>query len=76
MGGIRYGAKKADAIVEVLRVKLEQLEVKITHLCKIAKLRVSGLENSVTSEDVAGALAVADVRVGAIRTSFNGLGTA
>lgn len=76
------GASRAEDLARELGRVLQPLGVKVSRPKKMVEVRVSGLEGSITPEDVTEALsstggcALGDVRVGSIRTSPNGLGTA
>ncbi|KOC58581.1 hypothetical protein WH47_09097, partial [Habropoda laboriosa] len=72
--------EKAEALATRLREVLKD-GVKVAHPSKYGELRVSGLEDSTSPEEVAAAVAgaggcpVEGVRAGVIRSSPNGLGT-
>jgi len=77
------GATRADTLTRELREALRDREgVIITRPIKTAELRVKDLEDSVSADDVANAIAergqcqMEDVRVGTIRAGPNRLGTA
>ncbi|KOB72329.1 Gag-like protein, partial [Operophtera brumata] len=72
---------KADALAERMRVALADMGVRIVRPVKMAELRLKDLDDSVTPEEVAAAVAKAgscsvdDVRVGDIRRLPTTLGT-
>lgn len=74
-------AGKADSLAAKLRESLGDENIRITRPTKCAELRVVGLDDSVTSGDVAAAVARAGdcavdaVKAGEIRTNSSGLGT-
>lgn len=75
-------APKADRLAERLRTALADKEVRITRPTKSAELRIGGLDESITREDLAIAVAGAsdcsqdDIRIGEIRRNAAGLGVA
>uniref|UniRef100_A0A2A4JDP3 CCHC-type domain-containing protein n=1 Tax=Heliothis virescens TaxID=7102 RepID=A0A2A4JDP3_HELVI len=72
---------RADALAEKLRTTLGTEEVKVSRPTKCADLRISGLDDSVTPDEVAAAIAKAgncppdQIKTGIIRRGFSGLGT-
>ena len=79
--GLNSGVK-ADALAQKLRGVLDENEVQVSRPTKCAELRVSGLDDSVTSEEVAAAVSrvggcdVGAIKVGEVRRDRAGLGTA
>ncbi|XP_072948772.1 uncharacterized protein [Epargyreus clarus] len=75
-------AKKADALAGKLQVVVAEMGVKVARPTKQGEARVMDLDDSVTQENVADAIAVAcgcvtaDVKVGEIRRRPSALGTA
>ncbi|XP_072949802.1 uncharacterized protein [Epargyreus clarus] len=75
-------AEKADALAGKLQAVVAGMGVKVTRPTKQGEARVMDLDDSVTQEDVADAIAVAcgcvtaDVKVGEIRRRPSALGTA
>lgn len=75
-------AAKADQLAEKLQAALADKEVRITKSVKLAEVRITGLDGSVTKEELASVLANAggclpvDIRVGDIRRGPTGLGVA
>ncbi|XP_072936966.1 uncharacterized protein [Epargyreus clarus] len=75
-------AKKADALAGKLQAVVAEMGVKVARPTKQGEARVMDLDDSVTQEDVADAIAVAcgcvtaDVKVGEIRRRPSALGTA
>lgn len=75
-------AAKADRLAQKLRVALADKEVRVNRSIKIAELRIGGLDESITRDDLAGAVAGAgdcpheEIRVGEIRKGNSGLGVA
>lgn len=74
-------AAGADRLAEKLRSALSDKAVRVARPVKCADIRVSGLDDSITKEDLAIALAGAggcaptEVKVGDVRRGPNGLGT-
>jgi hypothetical protein len=72
---------KADRLAERLREVLGKARVTVARPVKRADMRVRGRDDSITSEDVASALAEAggcpagEIKVGTIRLSPTGLGS-
>ncbi|KAL0830304.1 hypothetical protein ABMA28_002504 [Loxostege sticticalis] len=72
---------KADAFAAKLREVLPEEIVRVTRPIKTVDIRLSGLDDSVTKEEVAAAVsksggcALDSVKVGAIRQSWSGSGT-
>ncbi|XP_052758247.1 uncharacterized protein LOC128202330 [Galleria mellonella] len=75
------GAEKADVLASKLREFIPENMAKISRPVKSAEMRISGLDDSVTSEEVAAAVAreggcqVDQVRVGEVRRTRSGVGT-
>ncbi|XP_039310760.1 serine/arginine repetitive matrix protein 1-like [Solenopsis invicta] len=79
--GVDNGTK-ADALAEGIRAALTgRDDVKVARPCKTVELRLTGLDDSVTSSEVAevlgamGGCSPHDLKVGDIRMAPNGLGT-
>ncbi|XP_041974075.1 uncharacterized protein LOC121729582 [Aricia agestis] len=74
--------EKADALANKLREVMDGREVRISRPQKCAELRISGLDDTATSEEIAeaiarpGGCATEDVKVGVIRCERNGSGSA
>ncbi|KZC15024.1 hypothetical protein WN55_08608 [Dufourea novaeangliae] len=72
---------KADALAARLAEVFRGTDVRVTRPAKTAEMRLAGLDESVTAETVAAAVArvggctVAEVRPGVIRRNASGLGT-
>ncbi|XP_052751065.1 uncharacterized protein LOC128200749 [Galleria mellonella] len=75
------GAEKADVLASKLREFIPENMAKISRPVKSAEMRISGLDDSVTSEEVVAAVAreggcqVDQVRVGEVRRTRSGVGT-
>ena len=73
--------EKADSLANKLRETLGPEIVRVSRPTKCVELRISGLDDSVTSEDVsaavarAGACSVEQIKCGEIRRGTTGLGT-
>ncbi|VVC87683.1 unnamed protein product [Leptidea sinapis] len=78
----RKAKNKADALAEKFSTSLEHRLVKVSRPTKCASLRVMGLDDSVTTEELVAAVArggncsPAQVKVSPITSGFSGLGTA
>ncbi|KYN20638.1 hypothetical protein ALC57_07006, partial [Trachymyrmex cornetzi] len=77
----RSGAEKTDRLHNKLEIFRARDDVTISRLTKTAEIRVTGLDDSATVEEVAESLAKAggcvrqDIKVGDIRRQPNGLGS-
>lgn len=75
-------AEKADALAAKMREVLSPEDVRVSRPMKTAEVRIAGLDDSVTSEEVVAAVARSGecpsdkVRAGDIRTDATGLGVA
>lgn len=75
-------ASKADQLAQKLRLALADKEVRISRPIKSAELRIVGVDESITRDDLAAAVAGAgdcpqdEIRVGEIRRGASGLGAA
>ncbi|XP_061719323.1 neurofilament heavy polypeptide-like [Cydia pomonella] len=73
--------EKADALADKLREKLNNEVVQVSRPTKNAEVRISGLDDSVTPEDVKEAVAkvggchLDQIKCGEIRQDFSGLGS-
>lgn len=73
---------KADILADKLRATLANKDIRIARPVNLAELRVNGLDESVTKEELAAALAgagdcsAADIKIGDIRRNLTGLGSA
>lgn len=72
---------RADQLAERLRRELQDKPVRITRPVKAAEIRISGLDESVSKEELMAAIAnvgncpIDEVKIGDIRRSTNGLGS-
>lgn len=75
------GREKADILAAKLREVLKEEDVRVSRPVKTAELRVDGLDDSTTPEDVVEAVARSggcppgDIRAGEVRADAAGLGT-
>ncbi|XP_020298517.1 uncharacterized protein LOC109862790 [Pseudomyrmex gracilis] len=76
------GADKADKLAQAMSALFANGEARVSRPVKTAEVRVRGLDDSVSSEEVAAALASAggcapgEIRVGPVKTVPSGLGAA
>ncbi|XP_063620669.1 uncharacterized protein LOC134793074 [Cydia splendana] len=74
-------SEKADALADKLREKLNNEVVQVSRPTKTAEVRISGLDDSVTPEDVrkavvkVGGCHIDQIKCGEIRQDFSGLGS-
>lgn len=79
-GAASGSAEKADALAAKMREVLNPEDVRVSRPMKTAEVRIAGLDDSVTSEEVVAAVARSGecppdrVRAGDIRTNATGLG--
>ncbi|XP_050558408.1 uncharacterized protein LOC126912092 [Spodoptera frugiperda] len=79
-GAVSDSAKKADALAAKIREVLNPEDVRVSRPMKTAELRIAGLDDSVTTEEVVAAAARSgecppdNVRAGDIRADASGLG--
>ncbi|XP_038213330.1 uncharacterized protein LOC119833410, partial [Zerene cesonia] len=75
------GEEKADLLADKLKEVLNDMEVRITRPTKCAELRISGLDDSTTSEEVTAAIVKTAgclpemIKIGTIRRGRSGTGT-